>query len=394
MSATANRLPYEVQHRKRGNPLAARPSTKPQQGPVDLVAFGTIMALLVIGIMTVFSASYTTALHMYGDPHYFIKRQLLWAVIGIIGMLVMMRIDYRKLRPWALPALLVAVLLLSIVLVAGTESRGGQRWLEIGPIRFQPSELSKIALVNFIAAYVAFLGDKMGRFWSGFVIPMAVVGVVGGLVALEDLGTAVVIMGTGALMLFVAGARPLYLVLSGIVGAIGGWFFIQQDPVRMKRITAFLDPWADPRGAGWNIIQSLYAIGSGGIFGLGLTQSRQKFAYLPEQYTDFIFSVLAEELGFVATTTVVCLFFVLAWRGLRISLRAPDMFGAMLAIGITAMIVLQAFLNMGVVTGSLPVTGITLPLISFGGSSLSVTLASLGILLNISKAAERRGSYR
>ncbi len=374
--------------------MAARPSTKPQQGPVDLVAFGTIMALLVIGIMTVFSASYTTALHMYGDPHYFIKRQLLWAVIGIIGMLVMMRIDYRKLRPWALPALLVAVLLLSIVLVAGTESRGGQRWLEIGPIRFQPSELSKIALVNFIAAYVAFLGDKMGRFWSGFVIPMAVVGVVGGLVALEDLGTAVVIMGTGALMLFVAGARPLYLVLSGIVGAIGGWFFIQQDPVRMKRITAFLDPWADPRGAGWNIIQSLYAIGSGGIFGLGLTQSRQKFAYLPEQYTDFIFSVLAEELGFVATTTVVCLFFVLAWRGLRISLRAPDMFGAMLAIGITAMIVLQAFLNMGVVTGSLPVTGITLPLISFGGSSLSVTLASLGILLNISKAAERRGSYR
>lgn len=374
--------------------MAARPSTKPQQGPVDLVAFGTIMALLVIGIMTVFSASYTTALHMYGDPHYFIKRQLLWAVIGIIGMLVMMRIDYRKLRPWALPALLVAVLLLSIVLVAGTESRGGQRWLEIGPIRFQPSELSKIALVNFIAAYVAFLGDKMGRFWSGFVMPMAVVGVVGGLVALEDLGTAVVIMGTGALMLFVAGARPLYLVLSGIVGAIGGWFFIQQDPVRMKRITAFLDPWADPRGAGWNIIQSLYAIGSGGIFGLGLTQSRQKFAYLPEQYTDFIFSVLAEELGFVATTTVVCLFFVLAWRGLRISLRAPDMFGAMLAIGITAMIVLQAFLNMGVVTGSLPVTGITLPLISFGGSSLSVTLASLGILLNISKAAERRGSYR
>lgn len=370
--------------------MAARPSTKPNHGPVDLVAFGTIMALLVIGIMTVFSASYTTALYMYGDPHYFIKRQLLWAFIGIIGMLVMMRIDYRKLRPWALPALLVAVLLLGIVLVVGTEARGGQRWLEIGPIRFQPSELSKIALVNFLAAYVAFIGDKMGRFWSGFVVPMAVVGLVAGLVALEDLGTAVVIMGTGALMLFVAGTRPIYLMLAGIGGALGGWFFIQQDAVRMKRITAFLDPWADPQGAGWNIIQSLYAIGSGGIFGLGLTQSRQKFAYLPEQYTDFIFSVLAEELGFVATTTVVCLFFVLAWRGLRISLRAPDLFGAMLAVGITAMIVFQAFLNMGVVTGSLPVTGITLPLISFGGSSLSVTLASLGILLNISKAAERR----
>lgn len=352
------------------------------------------MALLVIGIMTVFSASYTTALHMYGDPHYFIKRQLLWAVIGIIGMLVMMRVDYRKLRPWALPALLIAVLLLGVVLVMGTEARGGQRWLEIGPLRFQPSELGKIALVNFIAAYVAFLGDKMGRFWSGFVVPMAIVGVVAGLVALEDLGTAVVIMGTGTLMLFVAGTRPVYLGLSGAAGAVGGWLFIQQDPVRMQRITAFIDPWADPRGAGWNIIQSLYAIGSGGIFGLGLTQSRQKFAYLPEQYTDFIFSVLAEELGFVATTTVVCLFFVIAWRGLRISLRAPDLFGAMLAIGITAMIVIQAFLNMGVVTGSLPVTGITLPLISFGGSSLSVTLASLGILLNISKAAERRASYR
>lgn len=374
--------------------MAARPSTKPHQGPIDLVAFGAIMALLVIGIMTVFSASYTTALHMYGDPHYFIKRQLLWAVIGIIGMLVMMRVDYRKLRPWALPALLIAVLLLGVVLVMGTEARGGQRWLEIGPLRFQPSELGKIALVNFIAAYVAFLGDKMGRFWSGFVVPMAIVGVVAGLVALEDLGTAVVIMGTGTLMLFVAGTRPMYLGLSGAAGAVGGWLFIQQDPVRMQRITAFIDPWADPRGAGWNIIQSLYAIGSGGIFGLGLTQSRQKFAYLPEQYTDFIFSVLAEELGFVATTTVVCLFFVIAWRGLRISLRAPDLFGAMLAIGITAMIVIQAFLNMGVVTGSLPVTGITLPLISFGGSSLSVTLASLGILLNISKAAERRASYR
>src|SRR5690625_584463 len=167
-------------------------------------------------------------------------------------------------------------------------------------------------------------------------------------------------MATPSLMLCVSGPRSCHRGMAGAAGVAGGWFFIQQDPIRMKRITAFVDPWADPQGAGWNIIQSLYAIGSGGIFGLGLTQSRQKFAYLPEQYTDFIFSVLAEELGFVATAGVVFLFFVLAWRGLRISLNAPDMYGAMLAMGITAMIVLQAFLNIGVVTGSLPVTGITL----------------------------------
>lgn len=391
----ANRLATELRNRKRGNPLAARPTQKSHQGPVDLIAFGVILALLVIGIMTVFSASYTTALHMYGDPLYFIKRQLLWAGIGISAMLVMMRVDYRKLRPWALPALLVALLLLGIVLVVGTEARGGQRWLDLGPVRFQPSELGKVAIINFIAAYVAFIGHKIQRFWLGFAVPIAVVGIVGGLVALEDLGTAVVILGTGALMLFISGTRLIYLGMAGGAGGVGGWLFIQQDPVRMKRITAFVDPWADPQGSGWNIIQSLYAIGSGGIFGLGLTQSRQKFAYLPEQYTDFIFSVLAEELGFVATVSVVALFFVLAWRGVRISLKAPDSYGAMLAIGITAMIVIQAFLNIGVVTGSLPVTGITLPLISFGGSSLSVTLAALGVLLNISKAAEeRRGFHR
>ena len=202
--------------------------------------------------------------------------------------------------------------------------------------------------MNFIAAYVAFLGDKMGRFWSGFVVPMAIVGVVAGLVALEDSGHSGRHYGDGYTDALRCGTWPVYLGLSGAAGAVGGWLFIQQDPVRMQRITAFIDPWADPRGAGWNIIQSLYAIGSGGIFGLGLTQSRQKFAYLPEQYTDFIFSVLAEELGFVATTTVVCLFFVfIAWRGLRISLRAPDLFGAMLAIGITAMIVIQAFFEHG-----------------------------------------------
>jgi cell division protein FtsW len=218
---------------------------------------------------------------------------------------------------------------------------------------------------------------------------MAVVGFIFLLILAErDFGTSVALGLNAVVMLFAAGAQLWHLGLIALVAVPGLFLLIYLEPYRMRRITSFLNPWADPLGAGWNIIQSLYAIGSGGLFGLGLGAGRQKFAYLPEQHTDFIYAVLGEEMGFLGTATVALLFFVFAWRGYRTALRAPDLYGAMLAVGLTSMIVLQAFINMGVVTGSMPVTGITLPFISAGGSSLLVTLAAIGVLLNVSRAAE------
>lgn len=355
----------------------------------DLVLFGTTLALLVIGIVTVFSASYTTGLREFGDPYYYMKRQILWAALGVIALVIVMHVDYRVWRRWSVAGLLLAVLLLGLVLVIGTEAGGGRRWIRVGPLSMQPSELAKLAVVNFLAAYIAAQGGGIRRLFQGFLFPMAVVGFIFLLILAErDFGTSVALGLNAVVMLFAAGAQLWHLGLIALVAVPGLFLLIYLEPYRMRRITSFLNPWADPLGAGWNIIQSLYAIGSGGLFGLGLGAGRQKFAYLPEQHTDFIYAVLGEEMGFLGTATVALLFFVFAWRGYRTALRAPDLYGAMLAVGLTSMIVLQAFINMGVVTGSMPVTGITLPFISAGGSSLLVTLAAIGVLLNVSRAAE------
>lgn len=357
--------------------------------PPDLVIFGTTLALLVIGVVTVFSASYTTALSDFGDPYHYIKRQLIWAVLGIGALLVTMQIDYRALRRFAFLGLIVSIVLLGLVLVIGSEVGGGRRWINLGPFSIQPSELAKVAMVNFMAAFIAAQGGRIRRFVQGFIAPMSIVGFVFLLILAEkDFGTAVAVAMNAVVMLFAGGANGWHLALIALSAAPGMWLLIKLEPYRWRRITAFINPWADPLDSGWNIIQSLYAIGSGGLFGLGLGAGRQKFAYLPEQHTDFIFAVLGEELGFIGAGTVVLLLFVFAWRGYRVALTAPDLFGSMLAVGLTSMIVLQALLNIGVVTGSLPVTGITLPLISAGGSSLLVTLAAIGILLNVSRAAK------
>lgn len=363
-------------------------SASPGRSP-DLVLFGTTLALLVIGIVTVFSASYTTGLGEFGDPYYYVKRQILWAVLGVIALVVTMRIDYRTWRRWSVAGLLIAILLLGLVLVIGSEAGGGRRWIRFGPLSVQPSELAKLAVVNFMAAYIAAQGGGIRRLFQGFIFPMSVVGLIFLLILAErDFGTSVAIGLNAVVMLFAGGARLWHLGIIALMAVPGLVLLIYLEPYRMRRITSFLNPWADPLGAGWNIIQSLYAIGSGGLFGLGLGQGRQKFAYLPEQHTDFIYAVLGEELGFLGTATVAALFFVFAWRGYRAALKAPDLYGAMLAVGLTSMIVLQALINMGVVTGSMPVTGITLPFISAGGSSLLVTLAAIGVLLNVSRAAE------
>lgn len=351
----------------------------------DVLIFGAVVALLVIGLVVVASASSVTGLIEYDDAYHFLKRQLVWAVIGVVAMIVLMRIDYRFLRLLTPPLLITSFILLVLVLVVGQEIGGARRWIGLGFANIQPSELMKLALVAYLAAYVTNKRGMLRQFYPGFVTPLCIIGAACGLILLEpDFGTTVIVGVTGFVMLFAGGARGGHL--GGILALVApaGWFLVKSEEYRVRRLTAFLDPWADPMDSGWNVIQSLLAIGSGGMFGLGLGEGRQKFLYVPEQHTDFIFAILGEELGFVGTTAVLILFAVIAWRGWRAALQAPDMYGCLLAVGITSMIVFQALLNIGVVTGSLPTTGITLPFVSFGGSSLVITLAAVGILLNIS----------
>jgi cell division protein FtsW len=270
----------------------------------------------------------------------------------------------------------------------GIEINGSRRWLGGGSFTLQPSELAKLALVFFFARLFSLHADRLHDFWRGVIPHLAIALVVFALVLAEpDLGTTIAMAGTFFVMLFVAGVRKRHL--SAIVAAglpVLAWAMLA-EPYRRQRILAFLDPWKHPLGEGFHTIQALLALGSGGVLGVGLGFSRQALGYLPEAFTDFIFAVLGEELGLVGTVLVVTLFLILAWRGYRIAMRAPDMFAALLATGITTMIVLQALINIGVVTDSLPVTGITLPFISYGGSSLVLSLAGIGILLNISRHA-------
>ncbi len=352
----------------------------------DLLLFAAALLLVSLGLVMVYSASSVMALAETGDPLYYLKRQMIGMTLGTIAMLVIMQIDYRIYQRVAILGVAVAYGLLAAVLVVGAEISGSRRWIDLGVFNLQPSEVSKLALVNFIAAFAASRPQAMKSLWKGLLPPLVVTAGFFGLVLLEpDFGTGVSMVGTAMVMLFACGARISHLVILTLLSIPLLGVLIWLEPYRLERILSFLDPWADPMNTGWNIIQSLLAIGSGGLFGLGLGSSRQKFFYLPEQHTDFIFAIIAEELGFLGSLAVLCLFFLLAWRGFRVAMRAPDLFGSYLAVGITSMIVVQAVLNIGVVSGVLPVTGVTLPFISFGSSSLVVNLAGVGVLLNISR---------
>ncbi|ADG83006.1 stage V sporulation protein E [Thermincola ferriacetica] len=354
----------------------------------DFLLFMATILLLVIGIVMVYSASQVTAHERLHDTYYYLKKQLLWASVGIGAMMLAMGIDYWKYKKMAIPFLVLAFSLLVMVLLPGIGKtvKGAQRWIGLGPFTIQPSEMVKLSLVIFMSYGLSVQKHKIKKFSQGLLPNLLILGLACGLILLQpDLGTAVSVAGTVFVMLFAAGAEARHLsalALAGI-GAVG--LAIAFEPYRLRRFLAFLDPWADPLGSGFHIIQSLYALGSGGLFGLGLGQSHQKFFYLPEQHTDFIFAVLGEELGFLGGSLVLLLFILFVWRGFRIALSSPDSFSSLLAVGITTMVALQAIINIGVVTGSMPVTGIPLPLISFGGSSLIFTLIGVGILLNISK---------
>lgn len=359
----------------------------------DFVLFITVMCLLGIGVVMILSASEYKTLIDYNDSFYFFKRQLLWSLLGLSAMFIMINYDYRRLQQYILPFLVIAFILLVLVLIPGVgrEVNGATRSIELGPIRFSPAELVKLCIIIFTAYGLSRGRERVKDFVSGVLPYLVVMGLAAALILKQpDLGTAMSLAGIVIVMIFAAGARLSHLggiVLAGLAAVISAIFF---EPYRLHRFMAFRDPWADPQGAGFHIIQGLYAIGSGGLFGLGLGQSKQKFLYLPENHTDFIFAIIGEELGFIGASLVIMLFILFIWRGLKIAVTSQDPFASLLATGITAWVGVQAFINIGVVTGSLPVTGIPLPFISFGGTSLLFTLAAVGILLNISRFTTTR----
>lgn len=354
----------------------------------DFVIFFSIITLLGVGIVMVFSASAVSAYVHFNDSYYFLKRQLIWAIVGLAVMIFFMQLDYHIWRKWAKPAFCLTLISLVLVLVPGIGKvvNGARRWIDFRVFALQPSEIAKLAMVLYMGETLTRQQDRITNFTKGMLPHLVTLVLVFGLILLEpDLGTALAIGGTVFLMFFASGAKISHLgslVGLSICGIITAIF---AEPYRMRRITAFMNPWDDPLDTGYHIIQSLYALGSGGLFGLGLGRSREKFLYLPEPHTDFIFAVLGEELGFIGTVTVIALFFLFAWRGYKIAISAPDTFGSVLAAGLTTMISLQAMMNIAVVTASMPVTGIPLPFISYGGSALLFTMAGVGILLNISR---------
>ena len=344
--------------------------------------------LLGVGLIMVFSASSVAAYARYGSSFLFVQRQAVYAGVGVVGLLLLSRMPYAIWSRLAVPFLAATGILLVLVLHsgAGTSAGGSSRWLAVGPITIQPSEIVKLALVAFAATVLtrkAALLDDVGH----LLLPLfPVTALVCWLVMRQpDLGTTVILAGTIFVLLFIAGVRLRYLGIAGIAGVAIGWILIMSAAYRRARFLSFLSPWNDPQNAGYHLIQSYIALGSGGLFGVGLGASRQKWMYVPNAHTDFIFSILGEELGLLVAICVLGLFGVLLYGGIRVASRAPDTFGRLLASGIVAWLGLQTIVNLGAVTGLLPITGVPLPLLSYGGSSLVVTLGAIGILVNIAR---------
>ena len=371
-------------------------NTNIKQKPFDFILFITVLIMLAFGVVMVLSASSPSALSESGDSYSYVKTQAVSAILGIILMLIISKIDYKIYAKFYKIAYFFSIIILAVVAIPGVgySSGGATRWIRLGFTTFQPSEIVKIALIIFYAVYLSERKDKLGKFGAGFVTPLLLlVPIVLILVFVQShLSVTVVIILVTSVMMLIAGTKLRYFLTFGVIGAaggVGGLYVIAkitgEGMYRLNRITSFLDPWSDAQGTGWQIIQSLYAIGSGGLFGVGLGNSTQKYLYLPEPHNDFIFAVLAEELGFVGCVAVIILFAIFIWRGILISMKAKDMFGSLVAVGITSLIGIQAIINIAVVTSSMPNTGMPLPFFSYGGTALLILLCAVGILLNISR---------
>jgi cell division protein FtsW len=357
---------------------------------VDRWLFAVTMLLVFVGLVMVFSASAVMARERFGSPYAFLSKQLIWAVAGLAAMVITMRVDYRRYKHPALVFSLVGFTTLLLISVFFLDrSHNTHRWIHAGGFSFQPSELAKPVLILFLAYFLESRLKTMDDVRNTLIPAAAPVIVFLGLIVLEpDLGTAIACAAIAACIFYVAGMRMRYFGYSFAASLPPLYLLIFHVAWRRDRILAFLNPYADRERTGFHIIQSLLAVGTGGITGLGLMEGKQKLFYLPEPHTDFIFAVTAEELGLIGSLFVVTLFAIFLWRGIRVCWRTSDLFGRYLAVGITCMVVLQAFINISVVLGMMPTKGIPLPLVSYGGSSLFVTLACIGVLLNITKQTE------
>ncbi|HET8577550.1 MAG TPA: putative lipid II flippase FtsW, partial [Methylomirabilota bacterium] len=353
----------------------------PRKLTPDLWLFGVVVALVSVGVVMVYSASAIIAADRFHDPLFFLKKQLFWALVGMGCLWGAMMLDYRKLERLVVPLLVLSLVLLVLVLVPpfGQEINGTRRWLRGGPISFQPVELAKFALVLYLASFLTRRPEAITSFSQGLLPALLVAGSMAGLTILQpDLGNSLALVILTLALVYLAGARVTHMLVVGAAALPAVAALVIMKPYRWRRMVAFANPWDDPQGAGFQIIQSFLALGSGGWLGLGLGESKQKLFYLPEPYTDFIFAIIGEELGLVGVTVILGLFAVLIWRGLRIGLRAPDPFGSYLALGLSLMLATQTLVNVGVVTGALPTKGLPLPFISFGGSALLMAMFSAG----------------
>jgi cell division protein FtsW len=352
--------------------------------------------LTVMGLAMVLSAGSISAVEGYGSSFWYFNRQVIYAVAGIAALVVAARLPYAVWKKLAVPMMVLTLPLMVIALhpSSGTALNGASRWIDLGPVTLQPSEFLKLGLVAFTATILTKKRRRLDHL-GHLLIPLApVVLVIAVLVVMQrDLGTTVILCGSVFLMLFAAGVRMKYLAISGGAGLAAAAFLIFGEDYRRTRfVDAYLNPWADRMGDGYQLIQGLIALGSGGWFGVGLGASRQKWDYLPNAHSDFIFAIVGEELGLVGAFVVMITFAVLLYAGIRIAMRAPDGFGRLLAAGITSWIGLQTIINLGAVTGLLPITGVPLPLLSFGGTALVVTLAGIGVLVSIARASGRKGA--
>lgn len=363
---------------------------KMKLGDVDFLLFAVIIMLVTVGVVMVYSASSYFSAFKYDDAEFFLWKQLQWAGLGLVGMMITLNIDYHKYKKYTRILIIFTFIALCLVFLF-PPVKGAQRWIRLGPFSFQPSEIAKYVVVLFVAKYISNNPQNIKKFWKGVVPNLLFAGFIAAMILLEkNLSIATVTMVVSLIMLFVAGTKIIHM--GGLIGTVGvlGAVFILTEEYRLRRLLSFTNPWSDSQGDGYQLVQSLLALGSGGLVGVGIGQSRQKCFYIPEPHNDFILSVIGEELGFIGCAFIIILFILFLWRGVIAASKAKDMYGSLLATGITSVVVIQSLINIAVVTGSMPVTGVPLPFISYGGSSLVINMLFMGILLNITRQNNKK----
>lgn len=374
--------------RRKEKKNTAEPIKENSKGKIDTLFLTLTFLLLIIGLIMMFSASHAASYSRYGDSFYYIKRQSVFAVLGVVIMFVVSRIDYKIFRKYSLLCLAAAIVLLMLVPIIGIRLGGAKRWISLGFTTFQPSEIAKLAVILSFSHIIAANYKNMKTFKVGILPFVLILGIIAGLLFLEPhFSATILICMTGAILMIIGGANMKFFAVAALIGAVGIGILIAFTDYASGRVTSWLDPFSDPSDKTFQIVQSLYAIGSGNLFGVGLGQSRQKFSYIPEPQNDFIFAIVCEELGFVGAMLILVIFALLVWRGFIIAMKAPDKFSSLVVIGITSSIAIQTILNICVVANIIPVTGIALPFFSYGGTALVMLLFEIGIVLSISRSS-------